>query len=188
MLVLLLLAAVALDDGRLCEARAGQEVAQISGLVAAGDSFVRPFVDRFTFHLSPIEKGWEVVIREHGREENLARLTPPWHFVPNPRYIEGWHFRNSDNTAPNDGSVNAPQSVREFIFSPEVGRTIEYQGSATPDSVVAMVAGSGWGRLEIGEYELTPPLEGGRAAFVWMRFEACLVLRKSDAALDRPRP
>ena len=30
--------------------------------------------------------------------------------------MEGWHFRNEHNTAVNDGSVNAPQEIREFQF------------------------------------------------------------------------
>lgn len=187
-LILLLLSSIALDDGPSCEARTGQDSALISGSVVAGDTFAQPFANRFIFGLSPVETGWEIVIREQGREENLARLTPPWHFVPNPRYIEGWHFRNIDNTAPNNGSVNAPGSVREFIFSPEVGRTIEYMGSATEDTVVARVAEFGRGRLEIVEYELTPPLEGERAALLWMKFEVCLVVREPDAATSRPRP
>ena len=177
MLVLLLLALTAFDDGCFCQAGIGQQASVISGLIVAGDSFAQPFANRFIFRLSPIEKGWEIVIREADREENLARLTPPWHFVPNPRHIEGWHFRNSDNTARNDGTVNAPQHVREFIFSPEVGRTIGYEGSATPDTVVARVAEFGRGRLVILDYELTPPLAGERAAFLWMKFEVHLAVR-----------
>ena len=30
--------------------------------------------------------------------------------------IVGWNFRNADNTGENDGSVNAPQEIREFNF------------------------------------------------------------------------
>ena len=171
MVLLLVLVSAAPDIEGLRQAAVAQQAEVIAGRVTAGDSFAQPFANRLTFHLLPRETGWEVVIREAGREENLARLTPPWHFVPIPRVIEGWHFRNADNTGPNDGSVNAPQRVREFVFSPEVGRTIEYEGSATPDSVVARVARYGNGRLVIVDYELTPPVEGERAAFLWMKFE-----------------
>ena len=69
-------------------------------------------------------------------------MTPPWHFVPNAREIEGWHFRNGDNTAPNDASVNALQELREFIFSPAVGRGIEYNGSGTTSDDVAKISGA----------------------------------------------
>jgi len=174
LLLILVLAAPAIEGPY--QAAIAQQTEVIAGRVAAGDCFTQPFANRFTFHLLPRERGWEIVIREAGREENLARLTPPWHFVPNPRDIEGWHFRNVDNTEPNDGSVNAPQRVREFIFSPEVGRTIEYEGSATPDTVVAQVARYGRGRLVIVDYELTPPVEGERAAFLWLKFEVYLVV------------
>jgi len=176
MLLLLVLVSAVFDIEGPCRTAIDQQTEVIAGRVAAGDSFAQPFANRFTFHLLPLERGWEIVIREAGREENLARLTPPWHFVPNPRDIEGWHFRNVDNTGPNDGSVNAPQRIREFIFSPEVGRTIEYEGSATSDMVVARVARYGRGRLVIVDHELTPPVEGERAAFLWMKFEVYLVV------------
>ncbi len=45
-------------------------------------------------------------------------VTPPYRGINN-IYIEGWHFRNSDNTGPNivgPKNVNAPQEVREFDF------------------------------------------------------------------------
>jgi hypothetical protein len=110
-----------------------------------------------------------------GRErEDLSRLTPPWHFVPNPREIEGWHFRNCDNSGPNDGTVNAPQELRDFIFSPEVGRGIDYNGSATTAEDVERVQAFGRGWLRITEYRLTPPSRGDRAAFEWFNFSACL--------------
>lgn len=34
-------------------------------------------------------------------------------------YVEGWHFRNSDNSGPNEiglKNVNAPQRLRQFYF------------------------------------------------------------------------
>ena len=96
-----------------------------TGTVKAGERFERQFEGGFIFKLNPSEFGWFVTVSEKGREEDLARLTPPFHFVPNPRDIEGWHFRNEDNTGPNDGGVNAPRKKREFIFSPEVGRSIQ---------------------------------------------------------------
>jgi len=94
--------------------------------------------------------------------------------VPNARELEGWHFRNADNSGPNDGSVNAPQELREFIFSPVVGRGIEYNGSATTPEDVAKVEAFGRGWLHLDEFRLTPPRQGERAAFEWLRFTACL--------------
>ena len=126
-------------------------------------------------HLRPTDNGWFLSVSVRGRErEDLSRLTPPWHFVPNPREIEGWHFRNRENTGPNDGSVNAPQELRDFIFSPEVGRGIEYNGSATKPEDVERVEAFGRGWLRIADYRLTPPRLDERAAFQWLRFSACL--------------
>lgn len=129
----------------------------------------------WVFRLRPWSEGWLIGVTVAGREsEDLSRLTPPWHFVPNAREIEGWHFRNKNNTAPNDGSVNAPQEMREFIFSPLVGRGIEYNGSATTSEDVANVGSFGRGWLRIEDFRLTPPRQGERAAFEWLKFTACL--------------
>jgi hypothetical protein len=48
----------------------------------------------------------------------VTAVTPPFRGV-NPAVIQGWHFRNKDNTGPNepgDGNVNAPQMERRFAF------------------------------------------------------------------------
>ena len=133
-----------------------------------------PFGGALHLRFEPIQYGWRITVREAGRSEDLSRLTPPWHFVPNPRYLEGWHFRNADNTGPNDGSINAPQAVRQFIFSPEVGRTLDYAGSGTTRGTVEAVARFGRGTVWIGDYTLSPPLIGQKASFVSATVEACV--------------
>jgi hypothetical protein len=70
--------------------------------------------------------------------------------------------------------VNAPQELREFIFSPEVGRSIHYNGSATTPDDVAKVESFGRGWLFIESYKLTPAGLGERAAFESIKFSACL--------------
>ncbi len=162
-----------------CMGGPGRQAAHFTGSVLAGHAFERPFGTRFVFELAPGDYGWRILIREQGREENLAGLTPPWHFVPNPTDLEGWHFRNRDNTGPNDGGVNAPQEVREFVFSPQVGRSLIYEGSATPAWVVDSVAAFGLGELVILDYALTPPARGQRAGFERLRFGVCLVWRST---------
>ena len=157
--------AVAQPETR-CVAPAGYEVRSIIGILQAGEGQRTAFGGEFFFVLEPNGYGWVIQVQQRGREENLASLTPPWHFVPNPRYVEGWHFRNESNTGPNDGSVNAPQETREFIFSPEVGRSLEYEGSATPAAVVEEVCAFGRGELRLTEYRLSPVAEGARASFV----------------------
>ena len=123
-----------------------------SGQVKRGHTFSRAFVNRLVFELNPIDNGWEVAIRTLDRpEENIARLTPPFHFVPNPRFIEGWHFRNKSNTRQNDGSVSAPQEVREFFFSPRVGAPID---SPLSEEQFQQIQNDGRGTVTITHFEL----------------------------------
>ena len=72
-------------------------------------------------------------------------------------------------------SRDSPQELREFIFSPDVGRGIEYNGSATTPEDVAKVESFGRGWLHLDAFRLTPPRRGERAAFEWLRFTACLI-------------
>jgi hypothetical protein len=149
--------------------------AYFSGEVREGQVFEKPFGSGFHFRLEPRPFGWEIIVRYLRGEENIARLTPPFHSVPNPREIEGWHFRNSDNSGanePGDKNVNAPQGEREFVFSPEVGRAIQGPGSsgAASEEDVERVRSFGRGRLEIVEYRLGNLKTGERARFEYMRF------------------
>jgi len=149
-----------------------------------GEKYQHFFGNKFLFILEPFEDGWEIVIKENGREdENLARLTPPFHFSPNPRYIEGWHFLKElpEGCAPAGGDLGlASPDFREFIFSPEVGKSI-----AGPDAQVAVSAedvekvsmfGRGWLKVKslkleeragqcplIAELEFEVELTGGYA-------------------------
>jgi hypothetical protein len=158
-----------------CTPEPGREAARVKGEVIKGERFSTSTRGSWIFTLVPVEDGWLLEVTLPGREsEDLSRLTPPWHFVPNAREIEGWHFRNVDNTGPNEGSVNAPQELREFIFSPEVGQGIEYAGSATSAEDVKKVRSFGRGWFFIESYRLTPPRRGARAAFASLKFSACL--------------
>jgi hypothetical protein len=143
----------------------------LHGELRRGEEYSRRFGPGLLFVLRPIEAGWEIVVRDERPDENIARLTPPWHFVPNPRYVEGWHFRNATNTGPNDGSVNAPQRERDFVFSPEVGRRIDYPPS---EGDVERVRGFGRGLLVIESLELGNLSTGQRAHIERMRFRVTL--------------
>jgi hypothetical protein len=94
-----------------------------------------------------VEFGWYIQVSTTDRpDENLARLTPPWHVVPNPREIEGGGISGMPTIRRRmSGSVNAPGSLREFIFSPLVGRGIEYNGSGTTTADVERVRAYGRG-------------------------------------------
>ena len=171
-----------LDDFRVrCVAAcgenpAGRERAVLSGEVAAGEVFERPFGPVFRFRLEPTPAGWLIVIRDERDDEDIARLTPPFHFVPNPREIESWHFRNSSNTGPNEAgpeNVNAPGLIRDFVFSPEVGRMIA--GSDSPAGLteedIERVKRFGRGTFRIAGFSLVGLEPGSQARFAKMRFD-----------------
>jgi hypothetical protein len=158
-----------------CQSDGHRRAERLEGAVKRGEKFVGTTPAGWVVRLMPESTGWFLEVTTKGREtEDLARLTPPWHFVPNAREIDGWHFRNADNTGPNEGSVNAPQAIRDFIFSPDVGRGIEYNGSGTTAQDVEQVRAFGRGWLFIKKYTLTEPRRGERAAFEAITFSACL--------------
>jgi hypothetical protein len=144
------LLAVACPLGRAC--------ASFDGQLNRGERLSRPFGPGLMLVLEPMDFGWEIVVRNERGDENLARLTPPLHFVPHPRYIQGWHFRNADNSGPNDGSVNAPQEEREFVF----GRRAP---SARP---------GGTGRLFVKALQLSPLQPGQKAHIERLEFSVTL--------------
>jgi hypothetical protein len=174
-----LLAGTVTAQARLprCEPVPGRQAEEVRGELRSGDAFSETTPAGWILRLVPVAEGWflQVAIAQRASED-LARLTPPWHFTPNPRQIDGWHFRNRDNTGPNDGTVNAPQTLREFIFSPRVGRDIQgADAKAGPTAAeVEAVRSFGRGWLLIESYSLTPPRQGERAAFESLRFTACL--------------
>jgi hypothetical protein len=165
---------------------------KFSGQVSAGESYIKSFGAGFTFHLAPSRYGWEIAVKDERGTENIARLTPPFHSVPNPREIEGWHFRNADNSGPNeagDKNVNAPGEEREFFFSPAVGRTIDGPGagrSSTPEEIET-ICSFGKGRLTILEYRLVDLEPGKQARFEWVHFKVELSWPKGQLRSDRPK-
>jgi hypothetical protein len=149
----------------------------IKGRVSRGKGFHRPFGEMFVFILEPLLDGWEIIIKEHGRDENLARLTPPFHFVPNPRFIEGWHL-SEDSSACTRREFFAdagPVNPRAFIFSPEVGKTIDAsQLNRTVDAQeVEKIQRFGQGTMSIRKYSLQPGAEGCQQ-IEWMEFSVQL--------------
>ncbi len=143
------------------------------GRVDQGKRYARPFGPRFVFVLEPSSGGWEIRIEESGREENLARLTPPLHFVPNPRFIEGWHFLDDPSQcSTREYSADAgPGNPREFIFSPEVGKSLagpEATRAVEPEDIEA-VEQFGRGALTIEKFQLATG-EGGCPEILWLEF------------------
>lgn len=154
------------------------------------------------FSLEPDPHGWNIMVKEAGDSEDLSRLTPPFHGI-NPRQIYGWHFRNADNTGPNEPgpkSVNAPGRVREFIFSPAVGRSTIGPGATQPPTPeeVEKIRAYGRGKLEILDYGLDNLIPNKQAKFAWMRFKVELawqpeadpryVDKEATPAEEKPQP
>lgn len=148
-----------------CAPGEGRASATVSGVVTAGERFAAPVGPGWAFALEPDPNGWILRLRA-ADDKDLARITPPYHFVPNPRDLHGWHFRNRANTGPNVGDVNAPQHHREFIFDRALN-----PGLSDGERVAAA---EGRGELLILDFELSPPKPGERARFESLNFEACL--------------
>lgn len=96
---------------------------EFGGEVARGDTLVHRFKHgdaSFEFRLVPLAGGWTIWIGDPARRDSnfVAVATGPLHGV-NPAVIDGWHFRNADNTGPNEPgekNVNAPGMERGFAF------------------------------------------------------------------------
>lgn len=90
------------------------------GKVSRGEVFEADLFDGLTFGLEPDQFGWTIWLgnKAHPEYNFSSVVTPPYYGI-NSLYIEGWHFRNSDNTGPNEAgekNVNAPQHERGFCF------------------------------------------------------------------------
>ena len=93
---------------------------RFSGEIHRGQAFEKTIWEKLAFHLNCFTgdgKGWVIWMGnpEYPDQNFSAVVTPPYRGII-ARYIEGWHFRSSDNTSPNNGAVNAPQEVRRFEF------------------------------------------------------------------------
>ena len=91
-----------------------------AGDVLKGRSFEKPIGANLFFRLVPQELGWTIFVGSKADAANnfCGVVTPPYRGI-NALQIEGWHFRNFDNTGPNKAgskNVNAPQELREFYF------------------------------------------------------------------------
>jgi hypothetical protein len=95
----------------------------LEGEVQRGDTIVHPFEHdgyKFEFRLVPVGHGWSIWVSDAmNRERNYVIVaTPPYRGI-NPAVIQGWHFRNANNSGqnkPGEGNVNAPGEIRKFAF------------------------------------------------------------------------
>ncbi|MGC9366467.1 MAG: hypothetical protein ACP5FK_05430 [bacterium] len=99
---------------------AADDTLNFSGIVHQGDSYSFKLNSKLMFRLVPIQSGWIIWISssQDSTKDFVSVSTPPFRGL-NARIIEGWHFRNADNSGPNlpgDNNVNAPGELRSFYF------------------------------------------------------------------------
>jgi len=118
-----LITVFALSVGIAVAGSAAADPLEFRGEINRGDTLVHRFEHdgaQYEFRLVPAGGGWAIWIGDPmQRDRNyVSAVTPPFRGI-NPTVIEGWHFRNKDNTGPNepgDGNINAPQKERRFAF------------------------------------------------------------------------
>ncbi len=172
-----------------------QHVKSFEGEISAGETFAKEIGRNLLFRLEPIGKGWRIWIidKDHPETDLVGLATPPFHGV-NAIYIEGWHFRNADNTGPNDGSTNAPGKMRTFFFfttqssyqtaTPLVDKMVHphiYAKNSDDQQQIQLDAMKAYdqlpkaaGILTIEELELSNLKKGEQAAIESMRFDVQL--------------
>ncbi|GAB4217480.1 MAG: hypothetical protein Fur007_19620 [Rhodoferax sp.] len=141
---------------------------QFSAAVRAGQTFAHALDFGLEFALAPQPWGWEIEVRKPGQDDNLARLTPPLHFAPNPREIKGWHFLPDERRCtvrPYEAEAGPPLP-RSFVFSPRVDRIPG--GASAQDS--AAIDAEGQGSLGVDAITLGPPDARGCPGIAELRF------------------
>jgi len=147
-----------------CATTETHHAVSLSGEVAGAHQFSADLGHGWTFVLSPARAGWDIEVRDD-TGYNLALATMPLHGDTNPRMLYGWHFRNLANTGPNEGDVNAPQLERRFALN---------------DPREGAFRGAGLGWLDVQDYGLADLNPGQRARMVYLRFEACVLIPKTE--------
>lgn len=165
---------------------------QFQGHAAKGQYFKKVLGNGLVFHLIPDNYGWNIEILPEHDQENVpyggfaSIATPPFHGI-NALQIQGWHWRNIDNTAANDGSVNAPQEIRDFEFvvnnadAQKMGAAIEQFTSGKTLSFSPYVS-LGQGKLVIKNLKLGNLIEGKQAWIESMDFKVTLQFNSASAA------
>ena len=161
-----------------CSPGTGRTAFGLEGEVYGDQAWRQALPNGWVFALLPGPFGWHIRLFEHDGPDavDLSAITPPHHGPPNPRDIEGWHFRNAANTGPNKGDVNAAQTLRLFAFSASLVGTGGFKPNTSPDlprlDTPPADAGRGW--LRMIDYGLADLAPGERARMNYLDFEACL--------------
>lgn len=157
----------------------GKLDAAVPAEVHGGHDFVQRVTKAWTFRLNRSEHGWVIaLIYRDGKSDriDLTGITPPYGGAPNPREVYGWHFRNRNNSGPNQGDVNAPQHIRRFLFSQSLIGTGGFKPSNAPSEphYVEPDPNDGRGWLKIIDYGLSDLEPGQMARMTYLKFTGCL--------------
>lgn len=154
-----------------CDGMQGWDSREITGAVRHPDRYLHEF-GTHAFVLMPFEFGWKIGMLD-GDGLEIPVFAEPRHPVEtNPLSVAGWHFRNSENTGPNTGDVNAPQHERRFTFG-TMATDLANAGSSSPNTASRVLGGLGI--LTIDDLALTPPDVGQRAGLTGLSFTVCLI-------------
>jgi hypothetical protein len=171
---------------------------RFSGEVTREAKYAHTLPDNLEFRLVPFPEGWTIFIGRPGDETQnyVAIATPPYHGA-NPVFIEAWHFRNTDNTGPNEGQVNAPGNVRDFSFLlteadyKKFSDELNVWSGSKPDATekerdeatdFLLSAPRQAGRLSISDMKIGGQGKGLRPWFDSLKFDVNLCFRPSAAS------
>lgn len=175
---------------QVCEPTSEKHAVKIGGASNApieiyGDKeYFQNLENGWVFALLRTELGWSARLFDKepiGDAVDLTALSPPLRGAPNPRDIEGWHFRNTNNTGPNLGDVNAPQSLRGFVISPTLVGT---GGLRPPKNAVEPNPTDGMGWIKVLDLGLDNSGDDERARLTYLKFEGCLSWPRTPAETD----
>ncbi|MEQ9452619.1 MAG: hypothetical protein RJQ07_13630 [Pseudomonadales bacterium] len=138
----------------------------------------------WVFALLKQPHGWSLRLFDQafgsGRVD-LSMVNPPLR-GPNTRDLFGWHFRNADNSGPNNGEVNAPQALRPFEFAPALAGTAGIKpapGSDQHSMATEQNPGRGW--LRLLDYGLADLAPGEQARMNYLKAEGCLTWPRTES-------
>jgi hypothetical protein len=162
-----------------------QTIVRFSGTVLKAGSFERQIGVNLFFRLVPQELGWTISVGSKAGPENnfCGVVTPPYRGM-NPIQVAGWHFRNSDNSGPNEvgpKNVNAPQTLREFNF---VVNAADYQKAF--DALQVLLWQYSYSKQQIDEAEsVHAKLSKGRGRLTIRDLELNTLDLGKQAGIDR---
>jgi hypothetical protein len=105
----------------IAASRGARDTLRFTGVIHRAELYRATVRAGLEFRLTPMngesDGAWAIGVwpRDSVVLDYAAVATPPYRGV-NPRYVEGWHFRNRENTGPGRGDMNAPGEERAFQF------------------------------------------------------------------------